>query len=750
MKRLLAQIGITYFSVLAVAFYLSDTAIVILASCALLCAILFLLIRKTRSTIYLPSMAIAALVACLVNLGYTYFSVQPVLEHCGEGEHRIEAVLKDEPYCSYKKYYYRMETRRVDGEEVRIKLIMKLPYLLNAETDDTVLFTDQLTTLSNDYYRSKGFYVCVDDDLIGVQVQKARTHSFYFHAIRLRQKLREALDTLLPHDCATLCRAVFIGDKYALDLDVRESFRYAGASYFIVVSGMHFAVLCLLIMKLCRKFLNRFVAFGISMVFLVVYMAVTGFQPSVLRSGIMMIFYLLGATVRRQVYSLNHLGIAGIVMPFIVSPYGAGDIGLILSFYATMGILLFATPIRYKISFKDNSGKIYSFYVRSKLKKIINKREKPKKYKEELFFNDRIVVFFKCFWNVVARLLSVSLAASIIVFPLSVIVFKAFSLVTLLSSLFLYLLIYLILVLSLGVCLFLWLGPLKYLAILLSWPLSLISRAVLVIVGFLADLPFSYIYIRSSYFYVWLAVSILLGMIVLLYRARQQALRLAVFGSALILLAGVMTNTIIELNTFSLEVYYCGEGLCVGVNSGGSLYLLSMSANSQSRYGVMQKLSDRYGGAELALCRSEGDLSAFQFYSDREFAFSRYLLYDKKDDKGDADILTFRDGETFVLDDDLIMTLAVKDQYVVPVLNAGGREILIVPYGCTLRDIPAEYRSPDILVMTKLFEGADELTCTDLIISDSADFSCMTADSLRNGYDHVYMTCNGDISYDLR
>ena len=95
--------------------------------------------------------------------------------------------------------------------------------------------------------------------------------------------MRNALDSFLPADCAALCRAVLIGDKYALSPDTRDHFRYAGASYFIVVSGMHFAVVIMLLFRLMKR-LNRWVRFALIMAFIVLYAAVTGFQSSVLRA----------------------------------------------------------------------------------------------------------------------------------------------------------------------------------------------------------------------------------------------------------------------------------------------------------------------------------------------------------------------------------------------------------------------------------------------------------------------------------
>ena len=112
MKRLLAWIGITYFSVLAAAFYLPPVWDYVLCGAALLLTAIFFIIRKWRGTIYLPAMAIMAVVACIVHIGYTYFTVLPVQSYATGEEHSIEAVMIEEPYRSYGKVYYRLRAER--------------------------------------------------------------------------------------------------------------------------------------------------------------------------------------------------------------------------------------------------------------------------------------------------------------------------------------------------------------------------------------------------------------------------------------------------------------------------------------------------------------------------------------------------------------------------------------------------------------------------------------------------------------
>ncbi len=106
MKRLLAQIGIAYFSVLAIAFYLSEKATWVLLAASVLAAAALLMIPRTRKTVWIPAIALTAAFGFALNLGFTYLYVIPTQERFSGSEKRIEATLTDEPYLSYSKYYY--------------------------------------------------------------------------------------------------------------------------------------------------------------------------------------------------------------------------------------------------------------------------------------------------------------------------------------------------------------------------------------------------------------------------------------------------------------------------------------------------------------------------------------------------------------------------------------------------------------------------------------------------------------------
>ena len=712
MKRLLAQIGIAYFSVLAIAFYLSEKATWLLLSLSILASAVLLAIRRTRRTIYIPAIALTVAVGCTVNLGFTYLRVIPIQEQFSGSEKRIEATLTDEPYLSYSKYYYRLKADTVDGENADCKLLLKTLRPLDIEPYDTVSFTADIHVTDNNDYISKGYYLTVDAYDDSFTVHRTEEKPLYYHVIALRRSLRSALDEYLPTDAAALSKAILIGDKYALDTQTKLDFRYAGASYFIVVSGMHFSIVCLLMLRLLKKLkIPRYLSLGIILLWILLYMSVTGFQPSVVRSGVMMIVYIVGKTFRRIGYAHGSLGLAGIVSAVVFTPYGAGDIGLILSFAATFAILTWSDPICRKISVKEPS----------------KRRHKA--------------------WNAFARVLSASLAANILVFPISVFVFNAFSVVTLISSLLLYLPVETILILALPLCVFFLMGPLKVLSLLLSWPLYALCRIVLWVVNGLASLPFSYIRIGHDFFYIWIGVTIALASAVLMLKKRYRLLTYAAVLSAILLIGGTAVNAVTELNTAELTAYACGNRMTVGLNYHGRLYMLSFDADSYDAYRILNTLSRDYRSAELAVCSKKSDSVNYSRLSDKEFAIDRYLVYEMPQTGADStELIAYDSADAYLLEDEISLTLFESGGQLASFLTVGDVTALVLPSKFPIRAIPEEYRDADYIILSRTAKDYDALTCGTLIVSNTQENGDLIADAMKNNCRAVLCTGGEDIT----
>lgn len=715
MKRLLAQIGITFFSVLAAAFYLSDRITFLLMIACAVTAVIFFFIRKIREKIFPPVMAIAAVLACLLNLSYTALFVKPVVEDY-RGDHLIKATLKDEPTLSYDVFFYPLRVNSVDGEKASFDLMLAYDGQIEMDPYDTLSFSARLDKEEENYQISKGYFLSARAYTLDCQVERNDHKPIWYTAIRVRRYLRNALDDLLPPGDAALSRAILIGDKYAISDDVRYQFKLSGASYFIVVSGMHFSFFTLLLTFLLKRILkNRYVYIPIVMAFTLFYMAVTGFSFSVVRSGLMMFMYLTGQLIRRRAYPMNSLGFAGLSLPFVFSPYCAGDIGLILSFYTTFAILQWSQPIYDRI------------------------RIKRKDERKEAFWQKGV--------NFLLGLLSAALAANILVFPISLFAFRAFSSVTLFSAVLLYFEIEGILLFSLLVCLFWLIPPLRFISAAFSWVLYFLCEAVTFIVDTLSDLPYSYIRVGEDFVYLWVLMTVVLMGMVYFSRRGYRLVPLAILCSFAILLCGLVTTELLKESKPVLHVYQADGGMIVSLEENSEIYLLSIDAPYREQYRTLRKVAEDHDAAMVAVIKADSKHKVLEKISEREFAISHYLQYDRDGEETDfSDVTVYSREYSFCVSDKTTVTLFPAGASAAGFVRTDSLSALILPDGCDVSRLPDEVCCADVIVMGTEVLFPERLRCDKLALTADRPLCDIQAKALCESCRDVCFVCENELS----
>ena len=155
----------------------------------------------------------------------------------------------------------------------------------------------------------------------------------------LREHLREYVIKTLGTESGGLFLALFAADRSLLDGKLSLDFRRIGISHLLALSGMHLAILSLLIHRLLSflkvKKISRTV---ILMLFVILYMTFTGFPPSVVRAGVMLLFTSLYYLLALPRDSLTILCVSAFLI-VAATPYAIVDVSLLLSALATFGIL---------------------------------------------------------------------------------------------------------------------------------------------------------------------------------------------------------------------------------------------------------------------------------------------------------------------------------------------------------------------------------------------------------------------------
>ena len=183
-----------------------------------------------------------------------------------------------------------------------------------------------------------------------LQKQQSNLGSFYLKQIfLLRKKIRRIINQGLPEPAAGLANALLLGYKQSLSPVVKEDMRKAGLSHLTAISGAHIAIiLYLLINFLIFLAFQRQTAGWLSLLILLFYVILTGFQTSTMRAWLMglLAFYVWQ---RGRVYQLGQiLAFVAALMLYHQPLIWRYDVAFQLSFGAILGIIIFQ-PLFYQI-----------------------------------------------------------------------------------------------------------------------------------------------------------------------------------------------------------------------------------------------------------------------------------------------------------------------------------------------------------------------------------------------------------------
>lgn len=698
MKRPFAVIGITFLCALSAAcifgMAVSLTAAGVLAAAAAV-SLLFPALRKQKTIPAALATAAAAFFAFFLAFSAWVLPVQAIAGQSGS----LTGVMTETPYESYGKFYYQIETEQVgiEGAPQKIKVMLISSSPIDADFYDEITcnasFYSAGETSAGRYY-SKGIYILASAAQGKTpKVTQTAEKPFYYYVLCVRRAVTEHIYEYMPSEEASLANALLMGDKYNLDRNLKEDFNHSGTGHLIVVSGLHMAVIqsCVyfLLIKLTRK---KKLAAGLSIAGIFAFMALTAFTPSVVRSGVMLIVYMLAQMLGRSADSLNSIGIAALVLT-ICNPLAAGDVGLLMSFAATLGIILF-----------------YPAADKCVYEKLCRLR------------------FLKRPLHFVASTLLVSLCATVTTFPIMLLVFRSFSVYFLLSNLMLVWAAQLLLTCCLIMVTLSFTGVFSFLA----WPFAFLSTVVAAYMiqtaVFLAKLPYAYISIDEKFILIWFASTLLLAAIGILINRGFRPVKYIVPLSLAVLLCGCTTFVIFQEDAVSLRIFDSGDGISAVLEKNGNTAILA-SGGSTVNSPLLWYMEDKSASPDFMLIASGSRLTRYAGDLANEFDVKTILLYDtssnqtlRQDLEESTDHLeTFQQKKRVLLWDDVTVETAAINGNVWTFVQTKQGSALICPGGGSFADIPESWRSADICVLSQPPEAIWLLKagCTVIAGSDS-------------------------------
>ena len=290
----------------------------------------------------------AILIGCLFS--FLYFDLYFYIDKKYDKETTISGVVTDIDSTDYgRNLTVRVEF--IGGKEVKRRTLIAFASLdetENVSVGSRITATGKITSLKDEndndtaqYYYASGFCAKISEI-------KEINHVEYA-GITMIGKINDYRNSLCrriimysDEESGGLLCALILGERSYLKSETRHDFTRVGLSHMLALSGMHLAILSFAIESLLSKLgVMKKPRKIIQIIFVILYMALTGFPSSVMRAGIMLI-------ITSTLFLLSHRGdsittlFMAVTVIIIIEPYAVFDIGLWLSAFATLGILLFS------------------------------------------------------------------------------------------------------------------------------------------------------------------------------------------------------------------------------------------------------------------------------------------------------------------------------------------------------------------------------------------------------------------------
>ena len=167
---------------------------------------------------------------------------------------------------------------------------------------------------------------------------------------RLRQKASAVIDRAAGQPARGLFKALLLGDQSDIEEDLRQTFRRLGLAHILSVSGLHIALVAFLAFWAVRQILlirpglalridvSRWAALA-SFPPIIFYALITGAQPPIIRSAVMVGIFLIALLASRRRDGLSALAAAAWAV-LIWDPTALFEASFQLSFAAVAAIIL--------------------------------------------------------------------------------------------------------------------------------------------------------------------------------------------------------------------------------------------------------------------------------------------------------------------------------------------------------------------------------------------------------------------------
>ncbi len=336
MRRPLAYIGFSFLFSLMIAILTDIGVFILLILVGLLFATsAFLYSRRPVTSLTIMVIAISAIFAQLYLMLFNNVIID--MDDVSSGTHNITGIVISTDSSAYATS--EIEVKIISSETLSKGTVIGISQAPIVDVGDMISCTvDIMTNTVNDTYDLRNG-VFITGIYAGNMSVISNGHGREIFFLQIQTWLTEIINTYLSPEIAGVAAALVYGDRTGLEYSILKNFSRSGLSHVLVVSGLHLSILSAILLPVFNKILRKkVIVYSALILFVIFYTLLCGVRLSVLRAAFVVIMISVSNIISRRADTYSSLGLGALLIT-LTNPYSSVDLSLLLSLFATIGIL---------------------------------------------------------------------------------------------------------------------------------------------------------------------------------------------------------------------------------------------------------------------------------------------------------------------------------------------------------------------------------------------------------------------------
>ncbi len=322
-------------------------SICILAALALGISFVSKKIQIAALTVFL---SLCSVLLAMLNFYFRIDRNQRLADEYDGSSHSVLVNVTDVIYISENSSVFAVKTEQIGFDDVSINARLVCNFVADLSVGDELRAQVSLSVYENNFDKDGTELVATLYDSQTAEVKKFdrnipfsemifRKHGISVAVDILQNNISERLEMLLGDNIDGLAKAFLLGDRSDVTTETVRDFRRTGLSHLFAVSGMHITLLLGTVDLVLRKlYVHKWIRCVCVSLLTLPLLLLTGFAMSAVRSVLMLWMAYIFLALRELSDPPTTL-FASITLIILIFPYSVYDLGMYLSFLATLGLV---------------------------------------------------------------------------------------------------------------------------------------------------------------------------------------------------------------------------------------------------------------------------------------------------------------------------------------------------------------------------------------------------------------------------